>query len=107
MIAGLFEECVPAAERVKRLGTVVDLSSILTIAGDASRGRRIFHGPTSKHCGDGSPSWRHSFLSAGQFDQWPHEGTRAAAVDPWTGLLSEGWAGNVDVRPRDATHEAF
>jgi putative heme-binding domain-containing protein len=50
VIAGLFEEFVPAGQRVKRLGTVVDPATILALSGDASRGRRLYHEAASMQC---------------------------------------------------------
>ncbi len=50
VIAGLFEEFVPADQRVKRLGTVVDPATILALSGDASRGRRLYHEAASMQC---------------------------------------------------------
>ena len=39
-VRDLFERFIPESERIKRLGDVVDRSSILTLRGDAKRGRR-------------------------------------------------------------------
>ena len=50
VIAGLFEEFVPADQRVKRLGTAIDPATILSLLGDASRGRRLYHEAASLQC---------------------------------------------------------
>jgi putative heme-binding domain-containing protein len=50
VIAGLFEDFVPADQRVKRLGTVVDPAAILALSGDAARGRRLYHEAASLQC---------------------------------------------------------
>ena len=50
VIAGLFEEFVPADQRVKRLGTVVDPAAILSLSGEADRGRRLFHEAAGMQC---------------------------------------------------------
>jgi putative heme-binding domain-containing protein len=49
-IARLFEDFVPADQRVKRLGTVVDPAAILALSGDAARGRRLYHEAASLQC---------------------------------------------------------
>jgi putative heme-binding domain-containing protein len=50
VIAGLFEDFVPADQRVRRLGTVVDPAAILALSGDAARGRRLYHEAASLQC---------------------------------------------------------
>jgi putative heme-binding domain-containing protein len=50
VIAGLFEEFVPADQRVKRLGAVVDPAAILSRSGDVVRGRRLFHEAAGVQC---------------------------------------------------------
>ncbi len=50
VIAGLFEEFVPADQRVRRLGTVVDPETILSLSGDTDRGRRLFHEAAGMQC---------------------------------------------------------
>jgi putative heme-binding domain-containing protein len=49
-IARLFEDFVPADQRVRRLGTVVDPAAILALSGDAARGRRLYHEAASLQC---------------------------------------------------------
>ena len=41
-VRDLFERFIPAEERVKRLGDVIDRASILALSGDAARGRSVF-----------------------------------------------------------------
>jgi putative heme-binding domain-containing protein len=50
VIGGLFEEFVPADQRVRRLGTVIDPATILTLSGDAVRGRKLFHEAAGVQC---------------------------------------------------------
>jgi putative heme-binding domain-containing protein len=50
VIAGLFEEFVPVDQRVKRLGTIIDPSTILVLSGDAAGGRRLYHEAASLQC---------------------------------------------------------
>ena len=49
-VRDLFERFIPESERIKRLGDVVDRSSILTLRGDASRGRVIFDTNPGAQC---------------------------------------------------------
>ena len=49
-VRDLFERFIPVAERVKRLGDVIDRASILTLAGDAVRGRSVFTTNTAAAC---------------------------------------------------------
>jgi putative heme-binding domain-containing protein len=41
-VRDLFERFIPEGERVKRLGDVIDRASILSLRGDAARGRQVF-----------------------------------------------------------------
>jgi uncharacterized repeat protein (TIGR03806 family) len=41
-VRDLFERFIPENERVKRLGDVIDRAAVLSLAGDAARGRQIF-----------------------------------------------------------------
>jgi putative heme-binding domain-containing protein len=50
VIGGLFEEFVPADQRVRRLGTVIDPATILPLSGDAVRGRKLFHEAAGVQC---------------------------------------------------------
>jgi putative heme-binding domain-containing protein len=49
-VRDLFERFLPPEQRVKRLGTVVQPEKILALAGDASRGRKLFHETASIQC---------------------------------------------------------
>ncbi len=49
-VRDLFERFIPESERVKRLGDVVNRSSILTLRGDAARGRMIFDTNPGAQC---------------------------------------------------------
>ena len=49
-IAGLFERFVPAAQRMRRLGTAIDPSVILAIDGDPIRGRDFFAHADAVQC---------------------------------------------------------
>lgn len=49
-IRDLFERFLPAEQRIKRLGSVVQPEKILALTGDASRGRRLFHETASVQC---------------------------------------------------------
>jgi putative heme-binding domain-containing protein len=49
-VRDLFERFVPEAERIKRLGDVVDRAAILALRGDAARGRLIFTANTAAQC---------------------------------------------------------
>jgi uncharacterized repeat protein (TIGR03806 family) len=49
-IRDLFERFIPEAERVKRLGEVIDRASILSMGGDAARGRVIFTENPAAQC---------------------------------------------------------
>jgi putative heme-binding domain-containing protein len=42
VIRDLFERYLPASQRVKRLGTMVDAAQLLKLPGDAARGKRVF-----------------------------------------------------------------
>ena len=41
-VRDLFERFIPESERVKRLGDVIDRASILSLSGDAGRGKSVF-----------------------------------------------------------------
>jgi putative heme-binding domain-containing protein len=41
-VRDLFERFIPEEQRVKRLGTVIKASELLTLSGDRERGRRVF-----------------------------------------------------------------
>ncbi len=49
-VRDLFERFVPEAERVKRLGDVIDRAAILALGGDAARGRLIFTANPAAQC---------------------------------------------------------
>ena len=51
-IAGLFEEFVPESERLQRLGQKIDPQTILSLEGDAPRGRLIYFSDNARcrHC---------------------------------------------------------
>jgi putative heme-binding domain-containing protein len=49
-IRDLFERFIPEGERVKRLGEVVDRPSILSLPGDARRGREVFTSNPAAQC---------------------------------------------------------
>jgi len=49
-VRDLFERFIPEAERVKRLGDVVDRTVILALSGDAARGRAIFTANAAAQC---------------------------------------------------------
>jgi uncharacterized repeat protein (TIGR03806 family) len=49
-VRDLFERFIPEAERIKRLGDVVDRAAILALRGDAGRGRLIFTGNAAAQC---------------------------------------------------------
>lgn len=49
-IRDLFERFVPANERIKRLGTVVNQSEILNLESDVQRGRQVFFNSTTAAC---------------------------------------------------------
>jgi len=49
-VRDLFERFVPEAERVKRLGDVIDRAAILALGGDAARGRLIFTANLAVQC---------------------------------------------------------
>jgi uncharacterized repeat protein (TIGR03806 family) len=49
-IADLFQQFLPADERVKPLGTVVDQDAILALQGDPQRGRRLLLEDTAVQC---------------------------------------------------------
>jgi putative heme-binding domain-containing protein len=49
-VRDLFERFIPEGERVKRLGEVVDRASILSLHGDARRGREVFTTNPAAQC---------------------------------------------------------
>ncbi len=49
-VRDLFERFIPEGERVKRLGDVVDRPSILSLRGDARRGRDVFTSNPAAQC---------------------------------------------------------
>ncbi len=49
-VRDLFERFVPREERVKRLGDVIDRASILTLEGDAVRGKSVFATNAAAQC---------------------------------------------------------
>ena len=49
-IHDLFERFIPEAERVKRLGDVIDRASLLKLRGDAARGQSIFTTNSAVQC---------------------------------------------------------
>ena len=49
-VRDLFERFVPDAERVKRLGDVVNAKDILDLKGDAERGRQLFFAESASQC---------------------------------------------------------
>lgn len=49
-VRDLFEKFLPADRRVKRLGDVVQVDSLLRMSGDAERGRRLFHESSLLQC---------------------------------------------------------
>jgi putative heme-binding domain-containing protein len=49
-VRDLFERFIPEGERVKRLGDVVDRRALLTLRGDASRGRAVFTANPAAQC---------------------------------------------------------
>jgi putative heme-binding domain-containing protein len=49
-VRDLFEQFIPEAERVQRLGDVVDRAAILALNGDAARGRLIFTANPAAQC---------------------------------------------------------
>jgi putative heme-binding domain-containing protein len=49
-IVGLFERFLPPDQRVKRLGTAIDARAILSLAGDADRGRQLFAESQAVQC---------------------------------------------------------
>jgi putative heme-binding domain-containing protein len=48
--AALFEAHVPPADRVRRLGTDIDPAEVLSLAGDAGRGRTLFRESSAAQC---------------------------------------------------------
>jgi putative heme-binding domain-containing protein len=50
LVRDLFERFIPEEKRVKRLGTVIAVNSILELQGDASRGRDIFFAEGGANC---------------------------------------------------------
>ena len=49
-VRGLFERFIPADQRPKRLGTKIDPRTILSVKGDAERGRRLFFESSGVQC---------------------------------------------------------
>ena len=49
-VRDLFERFVPESERVKRLGDVVNIAALLSLKGDAARGKEVFAAGTSSQC---------------------------------------------------------
>jgi len=49
-VRDLFERFIPAQDRVKRLGDVIDSAAILALSGDAARGRSVFTQNTAAQC---------------------------------------------------------
>ncbi len=49
-VRDLFERFIPEAERVKRLGDVVDRPAILKIRGEVTRGRELFNTNAAAQC---------------------------------------------------------
>ncbi len=49
-VRDLFERFIPEAERVKRLGDVIDRASILSLSGDAGRGKSVFISNSAAQC---------------------------------------------------------
>ena len=49
-VRDLFERFVPEAERTKRLGDGFDPAAVLSLDGDADRGRRIFFAESASSC---------------------------------------------------------
>jgi putative heme-binding domain-containing protein len=49
-VRDLFERFIPEAERIKRVGDVVDRSTILTLRGDVARGRVLFTTNPAAQC---------------------------------------------------------
>jgi len=49
-IRDLFERFLPPDQRVKRLGSVVQPKQILSLPGDAARGKQVFHGTAGISC---------------------------------------------------------
>ncbi len=49
-IRDLFEQFVPLDQRVRRLGTMVHPDQILSLAGDAQRGEKLFHATAGVTC---------------------------------------------------------
>ena len=49
-VVGLLERYLPPERRVRRLGTAIDPQALLSIAGDADRGRRLFAKSAAVQC---------------------------------------------------------
>jgi uncharacterized repeat protein (TIGR03806 family) len=49
-VRDLFERFIPEAERLKRLGDVIDRASILALSGDAARGKSLFTTNSAAQC---------------------------------------------------------
>ncbi len=49
-VRDLFERFIPEGERVKRLGDVIDRVALLTLRGDAARGRSVFTANPAAQC---------------------------------------------------------
>ena len=50
VVVGLFERYLPPEQRVRRLGAAIDTAMLLSIAGDADRGRRLFAESAAVQC---------------------------------------------------------
>jgi putative heme-binding domain-containing protein len=50
VVIGLFERFLPAEQRVRRLGAAIDPETILGVAGDADRGRRLVAESAAVQC---------------------------------------------------------
>jgi putative heme-binding domain-containing protein len=50
VVIGLFERFLPPERRVRRLGAAIDPQTILSVAGDADRGRRLFAESSAVQC---------------------------------------------------------
>ena len=49
-VRDLFERFIPEAERVKRLGDIIDRATILALSGDAVRGKSVFTTSAAAQC---------------------------------------------------------
>jgi uncharacterized repeat protein (TIGR03806 family) len=50
VIVSLFEQHLPATQRQRRLGTTIDPAAILSVAGDAARGRALYETAAAVQC---------------------------------------------------------